>query len=210
MSDVTVSAAPAVVTLGADASAPKPAAPASNAENNEKPAWLDARLDQARKQAIKDLGIEDPAEAKALIEAARAQKESAKTDAQKRGELETMLANERARIAEMAEALDVHAKSRMNVLTDEQRNAVTDIAGNDAAKQLKTIEALLPTWTKQAAIVEAKDPEAPRQTAGAPNMPSDKGATSSPEDPKAIWENLKSVNPIAAARYATANKLFSK
>ena len=60
MSDVTVSAAPAVVTLGADASAPKPAAPASNAENNEKPAWLDARLDQARKQAIKDLGQEGP------------------------------------------------------------------------------------------------------------------------------------------------------
>lgn len=183
------------------APAPKPAP-----EANPDPAWLAPRLERERSKVLKDLGVDSPEEAKKAIEAARAAAEAQKSDAQKRGELESLLKAERAANQEKAAALDAYAKSQMGALTEAQRNAVAAVAGEDPAKQLKTIEALKPTWAGAAA--PAAPVELPvRDTAPAPAAPKD-GAPAPPLDAKAFYEELKITNPVLASRYALANGLF--
>lgn len=183
------------------AQAPKPAPDA-----NPDPAWLAPRLERERSKVLKDLGVESPEEAKKAIDAARAAAEAQKSDAQKRGELESLLKAERAANQEKAAALDAYAKSQMGALTETQRNAVAAVAGEDPAKQLKTIEALKPTWAG-AAVPAAPAAPPVRDTAPAPAAPKD-GAPLPPPDAKAIHEELQKSNPVLAARYALANGLF--
>lgn len=211
MSEVTATAAPAVLTVGAPSAAPSPAP--SQAQNNPsdpnaEPTWLAGRLERERKQVLKDLGIDNADELKQLIADQKAVKDAAKSDAQKRGELETTLASERAKITELNEALGALAQGQMASLTEAQRNAVAGIAGNDPAKQIKTIEALRSTWASTSAPAPAA-PEPPRQTAAQPNAPASVTTTSSPVDHKAIWAELKDVNPVAASRYALENGIFN-
>lgn len=189
-------AAPAAASAGKQSTAPE-----------GEPAWLGPRLERERAKVLKDLGIESPEEAKKAIDAARAAAEAQKSDAQKRGELESTLKAERAAKQEMAAALDAYAKSQMGALTEAQRNAVAAVAGEDPAKQLKTIEALKPTWAGAAAPAAPAAPPPVRDTAPAPAAPKD-GAPSPPPDAKAIHEELQKSNPILAARYALANGLF--
>lgn len=189
------------------AQAPAPAAKPAGTPPGDEPAWLGPRLERERAKVLKDLGIESPEEAKKAIEAARAAAEAQKSDAQKRGELETTLKNERAEKQAMAEALGAYAKSQMGALTEAQRNAVVAVAGEDPAKQLKTIDALRPTWAGAAAPAAPADPPPPKNTAPAPAAPKD-GAPSPPPDAKAIYETLKATNPILASRYALANGVF--
>lgn len=180
------------------------AAAAPNAE--EKPPWLDQRLERERAKVLKDLGVESFDDAKKVLDKAREADEQKKSDAQKRGELERDLKAEREQKQAMADALDAYAKAQMGSLSDAQRAAVASVAGDDPAKQLKTIEALKPTWASAAAPaakVEAK----PADTAVAATMPKD-GAPAGPPDAKAIHEELQKSNPVLAARYALANGLF--
>jgi hypothetical protein len=211
MSDAVVTPADgASVSIDPAANPPAPAgtpAAKQSTSSEGEPAWLAPRLERERAKVLKDLGVESPEDAKKAIEAARAAAEAQKSDAQKRGELESTLKAERAEKQAMAAALDAYAKSQMGALTEAQRNAVAAVAGEDPAKQLKTIEALKPTWTGAAAPAAPAAPPPVRDTATAPAAPKE-GATSAPPDAKAIHDELQKSNPILAARYALANGLF--
>lgn len=178
----------------------------NNTPENEKPAWLDARLERERAKVLKDLGIDSVDDAKKALAELNAKREAEKTAAQKAADLETSLKATKAENENMASALNAYAKAQMGTLTEAQRQAVVGVAGEDPAKQLKTIEALKPTWVSASApAVPAV--EAPKDTAPAPAAPKD-GTTSSPPDSKAIHAELKKTNPILAARYALSNGIF--
>jgi hypothetical protein len=212
MSDAVVTPTEgASVTIDpANPSAPAaaPAAKQATAPEGE-PAWLAPRLERERAKVLKDLGADSPEEVKKAIASAKAAEEALKSDAQKRGELESTLKAERAEKQAMAEALGAYAKSQMGALTEDQRNAVAAVAGDDPAKQLKIIEALKPTWAGAAAPAAPAAPPPPKDTAPAPAAPKD-GAPSAPPDAKAIHEELQKVNPVLAARYALQNGIFDK
>lgn len=205
MSDavVTPTEGASVVVDSVSGQSAKPA-PAANPEG--KPPWLDERLERERAKMLKDLGAESFDAVKKVMDEARSLEEQKKSDAQKRGELERDLKAEREQKQAMAEALGAYAKAQMGGLTDAQRAAVSGIAGDDPAKQLKTIEALRPTWASAAAPAAVAD-QRPKDTALAPAMPRD-GAQGSPPDTKTIHEELLKSNPILAARYALANGVF--
>jgi hypothetical protein len=203
MSEVLVSAEAPAINI--DPSAPKPPTPAPAANPNEKPAWLDARLEQARSAALKDAGFESVEDAKKAAKELNDKREADKTDAQKRGELETSLKSKDKQLNDMSEALKAYATSQLAGLSDAQKAAVAAVAGDDPAKQLKTIEALRPTWAGVAAPAAPASTETKTaDTAPGRMMPKEGGGTS-PADPKAVYAELKKTNPILAARYASEN-----
>ena len=210
MSDTTVSTggAPAIV-LDPSTSKPLPAAstPPPAAKTDGKPEWLDARLAEAtasgQAKVLKALGVESMEDAKKAFDRIKAADDAAKSDAQKAADFESALKTERAEKAAITEALSSYAKAQMAALTDAQRAAVAAVSGEDPAKQLKSIEALKPTWASAAA------PAAPvADTAPAKSAPSDAGSSSSPPDLKAIHAEMLKTNPIVAARFALENRLF--
>jgi hypothetical protein len=205
MSDAVVTPTDGASVVVDSANKVVPATPAAAAPE-EKPAWLDSRLERERSKMLKDLGVESFDDAKKVLEQAKAVEEQKKSDAQKRGELESTLKAEREEKKAMADALSAYAKSQLGALTDAQREAVAMVAGDDPAKQLKTIEALKPTWAS-AAAAPAAPAQKPKDTAPAPAMPKD-GAPAGPPDAKAVHEELLKSNPILAARFALANDLF--
>lgn len=182
----------------------KPAAPAA-----DEPAWLPARLERERAKVLKDLGAESLDDAKKAVEKSKAVDEAQKSDAQKRGELETTLKAERAEKQELSAALASYAKSQMGTLTDAQRNAVSALAGDDHAKQLKAIDALRSTWTGAAATAAIPVSTASKDTAPAAGAPKEV-TPGAPPDVKAVHAQLKATNPIVAARFALDNGLFDK
>lgn len=217
MSDPNVTVTPAVPVLDAGAQ-PKPAAAAAAAPpaatppagDPENPQWLGARLERERAKLLKDLGLENLEEGKKAIGELNAKREAEKTAVQKATELDASLKQTKAEKEAMAEALGGYAKTQLAALTEAQRKAVTDIAGDDATKQLKAIEALSPTWKAPAApVTDTKATDAkPTDTALPANAPKDAGGDNkSPPDPKAIHAELKKTNPFIAARYAQANGL---
>lgn len=211
MSDAVVTPADGgVVSIDPAANPPAPAGTSAAKQSTPpegEPAWLGPRLERERAKVLKDLGVESPEEVKKAVDAARAAAEAQKSDAQKRGELESTLKAERAAKQEMAAALDAYAKSQMGALTEAQRNAVAVAAGEDPAKQLKFIEALKPTWAGAAAPAAPAAPPPVKDTALAPAAPKE-GVLAPPPDAKAIHEELQKTNPVLAARYALSNGLF--
>jgi hypothetical protein len=211
VNDAAVAAAevPSIVIEPSKAVPPltPPVPPAVKTDAEEKPPWLDERLARAReaakKEAWKELGFESPEEAKKAGDERKAAAEAKKSEATKRAEAETALAAEKARVAELTSAVSAHADSEMQKLTDVQRDAVKAAAGDDPTAQLKMITALRPTWGGAAA------PAAPvtQDTAPGRTAPKDGGPTP-PPDPKAVYESLKTSNPIVAARYALENGLI--
>lgn len=154
---------------------------------------------------LADLGIEDVEDGKKAIADLKARKDAEKTAAQKAAEFEGKFKTTEAERQRLGEALTIYAKAQLAGLSETQRAAVTSVAGEDPAAQLKAIEALTPTW-KAAAAPVATSPTAPADTAPRPNAPS--APTTSPPDPKAIHAELAKTNPIIAARYALAHGLF--
>ncbi len=191
---------------------PNPQSPAATpaaktaAAPGDEPTWLAPRLERERAKVLKDLGIDSFDDAKKAVDTAKAAAEAQKSDAHKRGELESTLKTERAEKQALTEALGSYAKSQLSALTEDQRNAVAALAGEDPAKQLKTIEALRPTWAGAAASAATVE-KTPKDTAPAPAAPKD-GNTSTPPDAKAIYEDLLKTNPIVASRYALENGVF--
>lgn len=208
MSDTTVTPEAAPITI--DPSAPKTPAtntPAASTPPDEKPSWLDARLERERSKALKDAGFESLEDAKKASEELKAKREAEKTIAQKAAELENSLKATKAEKEAMASALGAYAKAQLAGLNDAQRNAVLAVSGDDPAKQLTTIEALRPTWAGAAAPAAGATPPTVKDTAPAPTAPKDTPNVS-PADPKAIHAELKKTNPVLAARFALENRLF--
>lgn len=206
--------------------------PAVTPPQERDPNWLNERIAKAKtsteKSLLRELGVDSLDDAKKAITALQAQRDAEKTASEKAAEYETALKAERARIASLTEAVAAHANAQLAALTDEQRAAVTAIAGEDPAAQLKTLEALRPTWkqaapaTQVASATQVATPPAgapppagatppatppvppPADTAPAPNAPKD-SSNISPADPKATYVELKKTNPVLAARYAFAH-----
>lgn len=190
------------------AAAPPAAQPTKTSSDSEKPHWLDARLERERKAVLRDLGVDDVEAAKAALAELAAKREGEKSAAQRAAELDAALKAERESAGAMRDALTAFASGAMSALTEAQRAAVTAVAGDDPAKQVRTIEAMRPTWaaSAQAPPLPAAAPPAPADTAPARSAPSDSGSVS-PPDTRAVYEELRKTNPIIAARFAQANGL---
>ncbi len=217
-----------VGTGGAAAAPVAPAAPpvavaqvASTTE--QEPHWLPARLERervaveksTRAAILKEIGVADPAAAAKLVADEAVRVAAAKTLEQRAIEAETARDTERARVTALSGTVTAIATERMAGLTEGQRAAVTSIAGEDAAAQLKAISALAPTWGAPAAppatppapgVAPAAPAPAvpPANTAPGPNAPGT--APTSPPDHKAEYKRLKAENPVQAAAYLNANE----
>lgn len=199
--------APAATSTSAQPAAPPaPVAAPSAPASNEDPHWLKPRLEQAKASVLRELGVDDVEAAKKALADAKAKADAEKTAAEKAAEYKAKLDTEAAEKARLAATVAEHAARMLMGLTAEQQKAVKDIAGDDAAAQLRAIGALQPTWAAQratqAAEAAAAAPAAvaPATTSPAPSAPN--GAVTSPPDHRAIYVELRRSNPFAAAAYA--------
>jgi hypothetical protein len=207
MSDQNVAApgsVPQPQSITTPASPPPAPPPPAPTEPSEKPAWLDARLDQAKKAAIRDqLGV-DPEEAKRIVAEHNARIESAKAAEVRAAELKTKAEQLEAQANEQHKVIAEHAARQMVGLTAEQIAAVKEVAGDDPAKQLRAIGALAPTWAKAAPGQTQQQASAPpATTAPPPNAPP--AASTSPANNRAAYQDLRARNPFAAAAFGKAN-----
>ena len=140
-----------------------PPATQTNANADEKdPPWLPDRLARAQKTASKEgeekgrkallaeLGIDDPEVVKKLVSDKKKRDEDAKSQEQKLAEYQLREQQNQTRLKELEEAVKLDAAEQLASLTEEQRKAVVELAGDDPAKQRKAIATLRPTWAKPA------------------------------------------------------------
>ena len=176
------------------------------------PEALSARLEQAKRSErsalLAELGVSDPAEAKAAIAAKRAAEESAKSDADK-------LAALNLTVAAQTRALTVAVNQAASQLKPEHKAVLDGIAGTDQARWLELYGQLAPTWSAQTVqpqaavvattqpVVAIKTPSAvvPATTSPTGGAPPPTGAQSPPNH-AAVFAELNKVNPFAAQRYA--------
>lgn len=189
----------APIVAAPKAAAPLPAEPVDGSEPN----WLTQRLARERAATLKAAGFESEEAAKAAAKVISDQREAEKTVQQKLADRDAELAAAKARNASL-EALNKERHGRaFSILTAAQKAAVVEIAGDDPMLQLKAITALEPTWAKEAAAAApvAAAPVVPAATAPGREAPAS-GDGSQPNH-VAIYQSLKTTNPIMAARYAT-------
>ena len=176
---------------------------------------LKARLDRAKESAgkeatdalLRQLGVSSLDDVRAAVEAKRQQEEAQKS-------LEERLASERAEreresqeLQRYRETVSLRAQHELDLLTDEQRDAVKAIAGDDAAQQLATITALRPTWAVRSASKGEQDKPKPKpaaSTAPPRNQPGE-GDTSKP-DHLAEYDRLRSNPETRAAALVYMNR----
>lgn len=197
--------APAVVPAATTAAATVPAS-----ASTEEPAWLPKRLEQATRNGelriLESLGVKDVESAKQVLAAAAAKAESEKSAEQRAADLTAKLAVTQTAAERSAAVTKEYAARMLGVLTPEQKQAVTAIAGDDATEQLRTINALAPVWAKEATDAAKATAEAapPANTSPPPTAPNSAG-TVSPPDHKAVYQAERNKNPFAAAAYGLAN-----
>ena len=165
---------------------------------------LNERLERERRKVLRDLGVENVDDAKTALAAFKAKQEADKTEAQRNAEKLAELDRVKADAAALRETVSMRAASEMATLTDEQRDAVKVIAGDDSAAQLRAITALSKTWATKPAPVAATAPApaAPPAATTAPPPTAPTGSSAgSPPDHKAEYARLKATNPVAAAHY---------
>lgn len=208
---------------------PPPPAPGEPAEGAE-PAWAKARLerskDAGRKEVLRELGIEDPKDAKASLDALRAYQESQKSElqkAQERAALVDPLVKERDAYKARLEA---HAAIALAQLSPEQRAAVERLSGGDPARTAEVIEWLRPTWGSGAPPMIPLPPLPPATltapgalppNGAAPPAPIAAGASTAPaggappaatppvENKLAEYERLQTSDPVRAAHFLLRN-----
>lgn len=197
---------PAAPANAPAAAAPPPAAPAAtpppDADPTAEPGWLKERLARERKKALADLGVDDPEAVKRAIAAERAAADAKKSAEERAAEARAEAAAAKAD-AEKHKAAATEAAARMLVgLTDAQRKAVTDIAGDDPAAQIRAVVALQATWSSAAPAASTpaaapKPAAAPASTAPAHAQPGD--GTTGPTNHRAVYEATRETNPFQAA-----------
>ncbi len=175
--------------------------PKAKAEDTE-PHWLSARLERERATMLKKLGFESVEDAQASAVEIKTKREAEKTSADKAAESLARAKKAEAKEKALTEAVSEFASRQMIGLTDEQKAAVTTIAGEDPAQQLKAIAALQPTWAKAEVAAEAVAAKAV-DTAPKANAPAQ--TTTSETNHRAQYEALRKSNPFAAAAYGVAH-----
>lgn len=196
---------------GAPAGGTAPIVPPAGSAPAGDPAWLPERLERAKATAkaeaiaetLKTLGVESLDVGKARIAKATALEESQKTEIQRLTDKATTLEAEAKRAKDLDVVVAKHADAEMAKLTEEQKAAVTALAGDDKARTLATIEAIRPTWAKPATTTTPIVPAAQTGATGAP--PAGNGPPPTVNH-KATWESLKTSNPIYAAQYLEAHQ----
>lgn len=170
-------------------------------DDNAEPNWLPARLARHEKTLVKGLGVDSADEARALIDEARKLKaEKLSGEEKMRAEIDALKPWETR-----ARSLEVVVKSRaeyeLAALSQQQRDAVLRIAGDDYGKQLDMVATLRPTWTQGAPPTQeaVKAVAAPATTIATVSAP--EATPSHTENHKATWEALKKENPFHAAAY---------
>lgn len=153
--------APVQPAIAAPVVQPPVAQPNAGADDKDPP-WLPERLARAQKTAVKEgeekgrkallaeLGIDDPEVVKKLVSDKKKRDEDAKSQEQKLAEYQLREQQNQARLKELEEAVKLDAAEQLALLTEEQRKAVVELAGDDPAKQRKAIATLRPTWDKPA------------------------------------------------------------
>lgn len=197
--------APLPVAPPAAPPAPIAAAPATPAVKSFDEAAVKAMIAEAEsnreKAILKSLGVADPKDAKAAIEAWRKQEEANKTELQKAQERAKALEADAQALTGYKTKLETWVKTDLEKLTPEQRAAVTRLAGEDPLRVADAIEVLRPTWgapapvaapaqalgnatAAPAAVAAPPPPMAPPATSGLP------AATPKPGTPKSKWEEF--------------------
>lgn len=167
----------------------------------------------AERAVFEELGLTRD-EIAALREEKRQREDAQKTLEQRVAERDAELkAAQQERDSYLATIKD-RAGTEMELLTEQQREAVKKLAGERPAEQLKAIDALWPTW-KQAATAQAEprpaasqEPPPQAQTSPAPSAPGG-GAPPGEVDHRAKYEDLEK-NPFLRARYGAlhANSVY--
>lgn len=201
-------AAAPVATVTAPELPPVPA----GAEN-----WLKPRVEQAERSGqnklLKALGVKDEAEAKALLEKAKAVEEATKTELQKANEKAASFEAKAKRADTLEVAVKAQADAELAHLTEEQRAIVADIIGDDPATIVQKLPKLKASWAAVAPAIAPTTPApvattppvtaapvTPATTSPPPNAPGGAPSTT-PPDYKAEHARLKATNPHAAAHY---------
>lgn len=222
-------AAPAQPATNATPVVPPAAAQTNEDPNN--PSWLPDRLARERKSAAKEadaaarkalleeLGFGDIEVAKKLAADEKKRAEAQKSLETKVAERDAKLSTTEARLNELNSSVKVFADEQIATLSDPQRKAVLDLAGDDPAKQLKAIATLRPTWGASIPVVPAQVPNGTTPANGAPPVapivppakpaaptapgataPSPAGATVVPNHLE-TYEWLEKNKPFAASTY---------
>jgi hypothetical protein len=164
---------------------------------------------------LRAIGAETPEAAADAVKRARAAADAEKTAAQQAAEAQQRAATLQKERDDLHTTVGTVATAQLSALTAEQRAAVTAIAGDNPAAQLRTIAALRPTWTVVAppAPAAAPAPAAPAPAAPPPPAPPANtapqagappaGSPPAVTDHLAVLKGLESTNPIRAARYRT-------
>jgi len=210
---------------GATAAAGATGATASDAVPEKDENWLKGRLDQAKKsgqkELLKSLGVEKPEDVKAALDRLKVLDEEKLTTEQKTAAKLAELEPKASRAAALEATVKGYADRELAGLSELQRAAVTNLAGEDPERVLKTIESLRPTWGASGATGAAGAQGATGATGstGATGATGSTGAsttaagkapgaitnTESPVDHKAVYADLLKTNPFAAPRYYDAH-----
>lgn len=192
MSEVEQAAAPAETQTSAQTPAPAP-------EQPRDPNWLPARLERERKAILKELGVEDIKDAKTALDELKKRQDSERTEYERLKLENDALKATAAKAAEYQAALKLRAESELAALSDEQREALLSLTGDDPAKQITAIEKMRAVFLKPAAT-------APTPATTATSAPAPKPADTAPaKSHLAEYERLKTINPMVAASYRLAN-----
>ncbi len=191
----------------------QPAAPSApqatqQTADDQNPPWLKGRLDRERdtvtRQLLAELGVTDAKDAKASIDALKKLQEAQKTEEQRLREQAARVQPLESEVASLKAAVAAQAAETLAALTDAQRAAVRDIAGDDPAAQLRTIVNLRKSGML-AAPASATTQQAPApvpppaSTTAAPAAPTSGGI--SPPNHLQTWMEMRKTNPILAAHY---------
>ncbi|MGK3981320.1 hypothetical protein WMF38_57515 [Sorangium sp. So ce118] len=213
--------APAAPAAAAPPVAPTPApaapTPAPQGDDAKEPHWLGARLQRteeaARKALLKELGVEDPKDAKKALADYKARVEAEKSELQKAQE--RAAANEAA-----AKERDIYrakvetwAKGEFDKLSDAQKAAIERLAGDDPLRRADAIELLRPTWGSAAPAAPAAPP-VPTAPAAPPPIPAPANIAPPAPAPRPSanqtkWEAFKQIEkeqgPVAASLFYQFN-----
>lgn len=218
---------------GEPSGAPAPPQPRTeHGRFDSDPAWLPGRIKQAKESAqrelLQTLGVTDPEQAKKLLEEGKKSADAQKTELERRDERIKALEPAVAERDQYRAALEKRAEAELGTLPAAAQEKIKAMFG-DKPDPLKVLEAVdlartmgatttpaagAPAQGQQGqgqpgqpagAPAQGRPPAAPpASTTGTPGGPP--SATGSPPDHLAIWQDLKTKNPMVAGQYLLAHQ----